>query len=462
MSQIEIKVPDIGGSEDVDVIELCVAPGDKVEVDTALIVLESDKSTMEIPSPSAGTVVEMRLAVGDKVSEGSLILLLEAEADTASAKPESPVASSQSSAPSVPVKSGQSQAQVQEQSREQSQEQSQEQPPSLPSASASGALATAGTAASTAVSSGSLYSVNEAAQRAHAGPAVRKLAREFGVDLSQVRGTAPHGRIVKEDVQTFVKLRIKQAPVASGGSGIPSVKLPDFSVFGETDRRPLSKIGKITAENMQRAWLNVPHVTQFDEADITELEEFRKAQKSAADAKGMRLTPLPFLLKASALALKAMPQFNVSLDMDTSEIVQKHYIHIGFAVDTPDGLMVPVIRDVDKKSLWELAGESSDLAGKARDKKLLPREMQGGCFTITSLGGIGGTAFTPIVNTPEVAILGVSKASLKPVWNGQAFAPRLMLPLSLSYDHRAVNGADGARLTTLLVRLLSDIRQMLL
>ncbi len=544
MSKIEIKVPDLGGSADVDVIELCVAPGDQVAIDDALIVLESDKATMEIPSTAAGTIVEFKVAVGDKVSEGHVILILEAAETvpvkvapaTAESVPVEPVKVESRPAvesrgvaaptqPSAPVLSivkvpdiGSDSAVVIELCVSvgdvvavdeslvvlESDKATMEVPSTLAGkvtrvllkagekvsegadvveleVTSSNVAATSNAEvtppavnpppqkvpevakAVAAADTGSAYHVNEAAGKVHAGPAVRKLAREFGVDLTQVVGTAPKNRIVKEDVQAYVKMRMQQSsPVAAVGSGIPAVKLPDFSQFGEIDRRPMSKIGKITAENMHRAWLNVPHVTQFEEADITELEAFRKGQKALADAKGLRLTPMPFLLKACAYALQAMPQFNVSLDMETNEIVQKHYVHIGMAVDTPDGLVVPVIRDVDKKSLWDLARETTDLAAKAKDKKLMPKEMQGGCFTISSLGSVGGTAFTPIVNTPEVAILGVSKASIKPVYDGKQFMPRLMLPLSLSYDHRAVNGADGARFTTMLNTLLSDIRNMLL
>ncbi len=305
--------------------------------------------------------------------------------------------------------------------------------------------------------------VEQAARKVHAGPAVRRLAREFGVDLGQVGGSGPKHRIIKEDVQTFVKQSLQQlGSGAGGGLGLPQVKLPDFSQFGKVERKPMSKIHRATAEGMQRSWLNVPHVTQFDEADITALEEFRREQKSAAAQRDTKLTLVPFLLKACAYALRTYPQFNVSLDTHSWELIQKDYVHIGLAVDTPVGLLVPVIRDVDKKGLWDLARESADLAMRARDRKLQPADMQGGCFSISSLGGIGGTAFTPIVNTPEVAILGVSKAQMRPLYQDGQFVPRLMLPLSLSYDHRAVNGADAARFTALLGTLLSDIRHLLL
>jgi len=425
MSKIEVKVPDIGGSTDVEVIELCVAPGDTIAVDDPVIVLESDKATMEIPASDAGVVLEMKVAVGDTLSEGDLILLVEGVEATPDSEPK---AVPQIDAPlEVAIESVKAK------------------PP-----------------ASKPVET--VLEINTDNDKVHAGPAVRKVAREFGVELSQVKGSGPKGRILKEDIQLHVKTRLKQGGGSSGavGSGIPAVKLPDFSQFGTIERSPLSRIHKLTAESMHTSWLNVPHVTQFDEADITEMESFRKAQKTVAEAKGTRLTPLPFILKACAYALNQYPQFNTSIDMSTYELIQKRYVNIGVAVDTPAGLVVPVIRDVDKKGLWELAEECIELAGKAKDKKLKPTDMQGGCFTISSLGSVGGTAFTPIVNTPEVAILGLSKASIKPVWQGSEFVPRLMLPLSLSYDHRAVNGADAARFTTLLGTLLGDLRQLLL
>ncbi len=542
MSKVEIKVPDIGGSTDVEVIELCVSPGDTVAVDDPIIVLESDKATMEIPAPAAGAVLEMKVAVGDKVSEDDLIMLIEAaeqgreavasaesagdvvEAAIEPQVAESPVAESVAETAStgrvelvtVPDTGGSEKVTVIEVSIKVGDEVAEEDTlivlesdkatMEIPSpqggkvekvlvkegdnvstgdpiaqllVTGPGVVAAAPAESKPSVSESAEVSVKPAAEparqidsatllveggRVHAGPAVRKVAREFGVELAQVVGTGPRGRILKEDVQAFVKARLKQGPVTVGAvsSGIPAVKLPDFSQFGPIVRTPLSRIHKLTAENMHTSWLNVPHVTQFDEADITEMEAFRKAQKGAAEAKGTKLTPLPFILKACAYALNQYPQFNVSLDMDTHELIQKRYVNIGVAVDTPAGLVVPVIRDVDKKGLWELAEECIELAAKAKDKKLKPAEMQGGCFTISSLGSVGGTAFTPIVNTPEVAILGLSKASIKPVWQGKEFVPRLMLPLSLSYDHRAVNGADAARFTTLLGTLLGDLRQLLL
>ncbi|WP_226595843.1 dihydrolipoyllysine-residue acetyltransferase [Marinobacter nauticus] len=425
-----VKVPSLDGFEDVPVIEINVAEGDTVGEEDPLVTVESDKATMEIPSPYAGKIGKILVKEGDKLSEGSDLLEMTIEDD---GDDEDESADSGDSA--------QADSQESKPEKLQGKQDSEPQP------------------------QGSTYEPPSPGTKVHAGPAVRKLARELGADLTRVKGSGPKGRIVKDDVHGYVKSQLQQAQQGGGvatGSGIPGVKLPDFSQFGEIEREGMSRMMAATATNMQRSWLNVPHVTQFDDADITEMEDFRKAQKAAGEKRGVKMTPLPFLLKACAAALAELPQFNVSLDMERKEVVRKKYIHIGIAVDTPHGLMVPVIRDVDQKGLWELAAESAELAQKARDKQLKPAEMQGACFTITSLGGIGGTAFTPIVNTPEVAILGVSKASMKPVWDGKEFQPRLMLPLSLSYDHRAVNGADAARFTNLLTQLLGDIRTLLL
>lgn len=423
VSAIEpITVPDIG-SENVPVIEVCVKVGDEIAAEDSIIVLESDKATMEVPAPKAGTVKSLKVKEGDTVSLGDLILELE----TASTEPVVKAAPTTASTPaqSAPQK----------------------------------AVTPKPTAAPQQQISATLEKPNK---NVHAGPAVRKLAREFGVDLSLVKGSGPRSRILKEDVQTYVSEQLKKAKAqstgATGGAGIPEVPAIDFSQFGPVREEPMPRLRKVGAFNLHRAWLNVPHVTQFDEADITELEAFRQAQK----AKGVKMTPLPFLVKACAQALRALPQFNASLNPAGDGLIYKDYVNIGIAVDTPDGLLVPVIRNADKKGLVELAKETIELAGKAKDKKLSPAEMQGACFTISSLGSIGGTAFTPIVNTPEVAILGVSKSSMKPVWNGKEFEPRLMLPLCLSYDHRAINGADSARFTATLSDLLSDIRQLLL
>ncbi|TNE94876.1 MAG: dihydrolipoyllysine-residue acetyltransferase [Gammaproteobacteria bacterium] len=421
-----IKVPSLDGMENVPVIEVNVSEGDTIEAESALVTVESDKATMEVPSPYAGKVGKILVKEGDKVSEGDELVELTIEEEggdeSPAAEPEKPAASEQPAQPSP-------------------------KPETAPQPQ------------------GSTYEPPAPGTKVHAGPAVRKLARELGADLTRVKGSGPKGRIVKDDVQAYVKSQLQQSQQGGSvgtGSGIPGVKLPDFSQFGDIEKESMSRMMAATATNMQRSWLNVPHVTQFEDADITDMEDFRKSQKAAGEKRGVKMTPLPFLLKACANALAELPQFNVSIDMEKKEVIRKKYIHIGIAVDTPHGLMVPVIRDVDKKGLWELAAESAELAKKARDKQLKPAEMQGACFTITSLGGIGGTAFTPIVNTPEVAILGVSKAAMKPVWDGKEFQPRLMLPLSLSYDHRAVNGADAARFTSALAQSLGDIRTLLL
>ncbi|WP_449284380.1 dihydrolipoyllysine-residue acetyltransferase [Marinobacter sp. PE14] len=427
-----VKVPALDGFDNVPVIEINVAEGDTIEADDPLVTVESDKATMEIPSPYSGKVGKILVSEGDKLSEGHELLEMTVQEEGGDEE-------ASEAASEEPAK--------EEKSEPKSEEKPKQQAESAPEPQ------------------GATYEPPTPGAKVHAGPAVRKLARELGADLARIKGSGPKGRIIKDDVHAYVKSQLKQAQQGGGvatGSGIPGVKLPDFSQFGEVKREAMSRMMFATANNMQRSWLNVPHVTQFEDADITDMEDFRKAQKAAGEKKGVKMTPLPFLLKACATALAELPQFNVSLDMERKEVVRKQYIHIGIAVDTPNGLMVPVIKDVDKKGLWELAAESAELAQKARDKQLKPAEMQGACFTITSLGGIGGTAFTPIVNTPEVAILGVSKAAMKPVWDGKEFQPRLMLPLSLSYDHRAVNGADAARFTTVLSQLLGDIRTLLL
>lgn len=421
-----ITVPDIGSDGQVDVIELSVAVGDSVSEGDTLMVLESDKATMEIPANFTGEVTELTVKEGDKVATGDVVGSALVAGETVAA----PTNETTEPAP---------------------------QPATQPEPEASPApAATPQVAEPAAQSSGNGSS-------AHAGPAVRALARELGVLLDDVSATGPRDRILKEDVDNYVKSLVKQVKEGgAGGSAVPAVPAIDFSQFGEIELIKMSKIAKVTAANMQRSWLNVPHVTQFDDADITELEAFRKSMKDEAQQQGTKLTPIPFLLKACAAALQKNPEFNRSLHSDGEQIVQKHYIHIGMAVDTPRGLVVPVIRDVDKKGLWELSREVIALAEKARDGKLTPAEMQGGCFTISSLGAIGGKGFTPIVNTPEVGILGVSKAEIKPVWNGSEFVPRNMLPLALSYDHRAINGGDAGRFMTTLVSLIGDIRRLLL
>ena len=427
-------VPDLGGAADVEVIEVSVKVGDELAEGDSLVVLETDKASMEIPVAFAGSVIEIKVAEGDKVNVGDAIAVLTSKTE-ALVEP-SEVVLPVAEEPEVLV---------------------------VPVVQAKQAVAAAPALAQTQASVVPDVVAVVANSAAHAGPAVRMLARELGVDLAQVASTGPRDRVLKEDIQAFVKQKLQQPAAPSmQGQGIAQPPEIDFSQFGAIDRVKMSKIKRITAQNMTRSWLNVPHVTQFDHADITELEVFRKGLKAEAEQRGTKVTPLPFMLKACAMALLEYPQFNVSLDNDGEHIVEKHYVNIGVAVDTPSGLMVPVIRDVDKKSIWQLSEEVIAMGAKAKAKKLLPADMQGGCFTISSLGSIGGTAFTPIVNTPEVAILGVSKAEMQPRWNGAEFEPRLMMPLSLSYDHRAVNGADAARFTQYLGKLLGDIRHLVM
>ena len=422
-----VPVPDIGTDEAVDLIEIIVKVGDSIVEGDSLVVLESDKASMEVPAPAAGEVLEIRVKEGGTVKQGDELIVLRVSGGEGAA-PVSAPAPAPAPAP-VPQTAPVAEAAV----------------PADPVAAAPPPTKTK--------ASGGVY----------AGPAVRKLAREFGIELDQVTGSGPRGRIVKEDLQQFVQksLRGEAAPSAAA-AGIPPIPEVDFSKFGPVQVTERSKLDKLTAANMQRSWLNVPHVTQFDEADITELEDFRNGLKAEAEQRGTRLTPLPFLLKACAVALRDNPKLNSALAEGGTNLVYKQYIHIGMAVDTPAGLVVPVIRDVDRKTIWELAEEVSAMAASARDRKLRPADMQGGCFTISSLGNIGGTGFTPIVNAPEVGILGVSRASIKPVWDGQAFAPRKLLPLALSYDHRVVNGGDGGRFFSQLVALLGDIRQLVM
>ncbi|WP_027949627.1 dihydrolipoyllysine-residue acetyltransferase [Haliea salexigens] len=432
--EITVSVPDIGTDDAVDVIELSVKPGDEVAEGDSLVVLESDKASMEVPSPQAGKVVRMLVKEGAAVREGDPLVLLESTVEAAA---DQPAAGAEAAADKPQASKAEPTAQREP----------------APHARAEAAAGKAETAPAAATRDDSLV---------YAGPAVRKLARELGVDLAKVAGSGPRERVLKEDVQGFVQRALSgKAPAAATGSGIPAVPEVDFSAFGEVETVPRTKLDKLTAANMQRSWLNVPHVTQFDDADITELEAFRKSMKAEAEQRGTRLTPMPFLLKACAHALRDNPKFNASVTADGENLVYKQYVHIGMAVDTPVGLMVPVIRDVDRKSLWELADEVVELAEKARERKLKPAEMQGGCFTISSLGNIGGNGFSPIVNTPEVGILGVSRAAVKPVWDGEAFQPRTLLPLSLSYDHRVINGGDAGRFCTQLVTLLGDIRRLL-
>ena len=418
-------VPDIGSDDKVELIEVSVAVGDLVEEGETLVVLESDKATMDVPSTLSGTVLSIIAKEGDKLGTGDQVAVIEVtnggstSTEPAVEAPE-PTAAPEVSAP-APV-----------------------QTPSAP--------APAAVSASVANDSSDIY----------AGPSVRLLARELGVDLTQVAGTGPKARIQKDDVNNFVKSALQSGSKATGGAGIPQVPAIDFSQFGEIETVKLTKIQKVTADNMQRNWLNVPHVTQFDDADITELETFRKSLKAEGEKRGIKVTPVAFLIKAAAAALAANPEFNRSLAGDGENYVQKHYINVGMAVDTPRGLVVPVIKDADKKGIWEISSDVINMATLAREGKLKPNDMQGGCFTISSLGAIGGNGFTPIVNSPEVGILGVSKSQMKPIWDGSDFQPKLMLPLALSYDHRVINGGDAGRFMTYLVRILSDIRHLTL
>lgn len=433
----EIQVPDIGDASNVDVIEVLVSVGDEITADQGLITLETDKATMEVPAPFAGKLLSLTVKVGDKVSQGSVIATIETTS-VATASAPAPAAQAAAPAPvsSVPV------AAPTPASR-----------PPVPHHPSAG----------TPVSTGAV----------HASPAVRRLAREFGVDLTQVTGSGRKGRIMKEDVQAYVKYELSRpkataaTSVGSGnGGGLQVIAAPkvDFSKFGEVEEIPLSRIQKISGPNLHRNWVTIPHVTQFDEADITEMEEFRKQQNDVAAKKkaDYKITPLVFMLKAVAKTLQQFPVFNSSLSSDGESLIQKKYFHIGVAVDTPNGLVVPVVRDVDKKGIIELSRELADISIRARDGKLKSADMQGSCFTISSLGGIGGTAFTPIVNYPDVAILGVSKSEIKPKWNGKEFEPKLMLPLSLSYDHRVIDGAMAARFSVTLSGILSDIRTLVL
>ncbi|WP_299595728.1 dihydrolipoyllysine-residue acetyltransferase [uncultured Microbulbifer sp.] len=430
----EIKVPDLGGADAVDVIEISVSAGDEVEEGDALIVVEGDKASMDVPSSTSGTIVSISVKEGDKVSTGDVIGVIKTLSGGESgggAPAPAPAASAPAPAPSpAPV----SEAEAPQQAPKRDPHVERDLTPSA---------------------------------EVYAGPAVRKLARELGVTLNKVKPTGPRNRVTKDDLNTYIKEQVKKAESGAvggvgGGIGIAPMPEVDFSQFGPVTTEPMSKIHKLTAANMSRNWLNVPHVTQFDDADITELEDFRKSMKAEAEKRGVKLTPVPFLLKAAAAALQEVPSFNVSLHNDGEHIVKKDYVHIGMAVDTPKGLMVPVIRDVDKKGLYELAEEATAMAIAARDGKLKPRDMQGACFTISSLGAIGGTGFTPIVNAPEVGILGVSKLAIRPEWNGKEFEPRKMLPLALSYDHRAVNGGDAGRFLTYLAGVLADVRKLLL
>ena len=454
MSTLEIKVPDIGDFTDVPIIQVFVKPGDAVKPEDPLISLESDKATMDVPSPAAGTVKDLKVKVGDRVSQGKVILVLDAAsggdgngARTTSAAPAGGNGASAAAAPAAaPAAKGAAPAPAEEAA-----------PPRQAPAAPAPAPAAAAAPAPAKIES-------EAFKQAHASPSVRKFARELGVDLSRVSGSGPKGRILQADVQAYVKGAMSApgagATPAGGGLNLPPWPKVDFAKFGPVEVKPLPRIKKISGANLARNWVMIPHVTQFDEADITELEALRVQVNQENEKTGVKVTLLAFLMKACVAALARFPEFNSSLDGDN--LVLKHYFHIGFAADTPNGLVVPVVRDCDRKGVLQIAQETAGLAAKARDGKLTPADMQGGSISISSLGGIGGTAFTPIVNAPEVAVIGVSKSAHKPVWDGAQFAPRLMLPLSLSYDHRVIDGATAARFTAYLAKLLADMRRAML
>jgi pyruvate dehydrogenase E2 component (dihydrolipoamide acetyltransferase) len=504
----EIKVPNIGDVTNVEVIEVLVSPGDKIKKDDSIVTLESDKASMEIPTPEAGVVESIRVTVGDRVSENSTILTLSAEEEQTTAEPKSTqqpattteIPATKEQAPpaekattekvlipdigdaknveviEIFVKPGQHVSKEEALVTLEGEKATMEIPSPY-----SGEIEQVQLKVGDKVSKGDEIltmlteakpmptispSLEDELKRAivHASPAVRQLAREFGVDLSRVNPTGPKGRILKEDVQTFVKNVLKEG-VRIPESGLLAVsKMPeiDFSKFGQIEKIPLNKIKKLTGANVHRSWVTIPHVTQFGQADITDMEEFREAQKAKVEKEGIKLTPLVFIMKAVVAALKAYPFFNASLDSEGEHLILKKYINLGIAVDTPNGLVVPVVKDVDRKGMLELARELAAVSNKAREKGLSPADMSGSCFTISSLGGIGGTAFTPIINAPDVAILGVSKASILPVFKKNQFEPRLMLPLSLSYDHRVIDGADGARFLVYLAQCLSDLRTLLL
>ncbi len=471
----EIKVPDIGDFDKVPVIEVLVAVGDRIEKEQSLVTLESDKATMEVPASASGKLVELKVSEGDEVSEGDLIAIVEAE-DGDAAEAEEPSGDGAESSADAPDRDDGSAKNAAESSDRQDEGRDKDHDSERRSERDSGDREHAEpkpAAASDDNQSADLPAPKvpfaemgrDPSSIPHASPAVRKLGRELGVDLAEVSGSGEKGRITEADLKQHVKARLEGAGgavQAGGGLAVAEAPKVDFSKFGEVEEKPLSRIQKISGPNLHRNWVSIPHVTQFDEADITEMEAFRQATKDEAEAAGTKMTPLVFLIKAVVAGLKKYPKFNTSLSADGQSLVWKKYFHVGVAVDTPNGLMVPVIRDAESRSLLELAQDLSELSARARDGKLSRDEMSGGCFSISSLGGIGGTAFTPIINAPEVAILGVSRAAIKPVWNGKKFKPRLMLPLSLSYDHRVIDGADAARFTQYLAHVLGDVRRLML
>ncbi|MCB1757597.1 MAG: dihydrolipoyllysine-residue acetyltransferase [Gammaproteobacteria bacterium] len=453
---VEIKVPDIGDYKDVEVIEVLVAQGDRIEVEDSLFTLESDKASLEIPATDSGVIKELTIKVGDRVSEGDSVGLVELADDAANqVEAEAPSDSSEAA-------SGETPAQVAEAVPPAEPEPAPRPATDQPRPDQHQERSRPTTSPTAHIETGNR-------QLVHASPGVRRFARELGADIRLIKGSGAKNRILKEDVKAFIKSALEHsgsaysgAGSAAGGAGIPPIPEVDFSKFGDVERIEIGRIQKLSAANLHRAWLNLPMVTHHDEADITELEDFRKSLKGEAEKKGLRVTGLAFHMKALAAVLKVFPKFNASLSADGQALFYKKYCHIGIAVDTPNGLVVPVFRDVDKKSIFELAEEMADISERARNKKLKPDEMQGGCMTISSLGGIGGTAFTPIVNAPEVAILGITRARMQPVWNGSEFIARLMCPFDLTYDHRVIDGADAARFMTEYCRTVSDIRRLVL
>ena len=438
----QINIPDIGDFDSVEIIEILVSVGDTVAIDDSLLTLESDKATMEIPAPFAGTVTKINVEVGGNVAEGDHVFDIEVSGDAAAPAEEKPAPAPVAAAPEPPKEApAPKPAPVQHASVENS--------PIV------------------AAAANKPVNAQNMGAKSHASPSVRAFARKLGVDLNNVSGSGPKGRIQQTDVEAAIKAVMSGATAAPGqaamnGTGIPPIPEVDFSKFGETTTEELGRIKKISGKFLHASWLNVPHVTQFDESDITEMDQFRKDQKVAAEKQGVKLTPLVFVMKAVVKALQDFPSFNASLSADGQSIIKKQYYNIGIAVDTPNGLMVPVVKDVDKKGIYDLSRDLMEISAKARDGKLGPADMAGGTFTISSLGGIGGTQFTPIVNAPEVAIMGLSKAKMQPVWNGSEFIPRLIMPFSVSYDHRAIDGAEGVRFTTTVGNYLTDLRQLIL
>ncbi|MDE2309991.1 MAG: dihydrolipoyllysine-residue acetyltransferase [Betaproteobacteria bacterium] len=425
----QVLVPDIGNFKDVEIIEVMVKAGDTVKAEDALLTLETDKATMDVPSPFSGVVKEVKVKVGGKVSEGALVALIEVSGEAAAS----------AAAPAAPAPATKSVSQPQ---------------PPIP--------APAAVPTPVLLPRATSHELPSTSSSAHASPSIRRFARELGVNLPQVKGSGEKGRVTREDVQNFVKAALAQPRGAGGGLQVAEMPVVDFARFGAVESKPLSRIKKLSGAWLHRNWVSIPHITQHDEADITEMEAFRKQLGTEYAAQGIKITPLAFLLRAVVEALQQFPDFNASLDASGENLVLKKYFHIGVAVDTPEGLVVPVLRDVNQKGIVQLAKELAEISGRAREKKITAAEMQGGCFTISSLGGIGGTSFTPIINAPEVAILGVSRSSMKPVWKDCKFEPRLMLPLSLSYDHRVIDGAAGVRFTTYLAQVLSDVRRLAL